>query len=387
MRTIRSVSSALLLVSHGLACLPLSKGIGNDAGPSDPACEVASITSQGVSNGWFFSPDGTQYVLNKQDDAGVYQIYVAETGSSDATCISCAPASGAPSPNVHKLMPVWHPSGEWLMVGAEMPNPNWGLVGLCASCELGLLVSGVNLQMYAVKPDGSQWFQVVPGSSWPAMSPPFAGYTGPAFTPDGKHAYWARIVNGDVLQYTFGQWTLMRTDYVVENGVPSMQNPTDVTPMGANWVEPGNFSPDGETLLLSSDIGLCPTCANGQDQWTYNVSTGALANLTNSPEAWDEHGLFSPNGKKIVWMSSQPYPGNNQATDLKTEFMLMDADGSNVTQLTHFNVPGYPESTTDGTVAAVAVWSRDGSRLYGTLLENAFLQSEWVISFSGRCGG
>jgi hypothetical protein len=410
---VAALAGLLLLAAQGplSGCAPLSPGdsaglpladggtpaaqrdAGADGGAAladggDP-CRVVSITPQGLANGTYLSPDGTQYVMNAQDDAGVFQIYTAPADTHQFTCISCSQLPGGPAPNVPKFMPVWHyPIADWLFIGAEMPNPNWGLVGLCGqSCELGLLVSGLNLNMWAVKPDGSEWFQVAPGPSWPTLSPAWTGYTGPAFRDYGTHAYFARAVDGDIFQYTFGKWTLNRADFVVDGGVPSMENLTDVTPPGANWVETGDFAPDGETLLLSSDIGLAPTQAYGQDQWTYNVVTGALVNLTHSPEVWDEHGLFSPSGRKIVWMSSLPYPGYNQAFNLKTEFMLMSADGSNVVQLTHFNVPGYPESTSQGSVAAVAVWSADGSKLYATQLIGTYQQHEWTIQFAGACGG
>jgi hypothetical protein len=403
MRIAQRIGGIFLLFS---ACVPVEGGgegppvgdsgtpvFGADGGTApaeggDP-CAVVSITPQGLSNGTFLSPDGTSQVMNAQDDAGVFQIYTAPAGSEEFTCISCTQVPGGPAPSTPKFMPVWHyPVADWMFVGAEMPNPNWGLVGVCGeSCELGLLVSGLNLNMWAVKPDGSEWVQVAPGPSWSPLAPVWAGYTGPAFTANGTKAYWARVVNGDIFQYTFGQWTLSQAEFVLNDGVPSFQNVADVTPPGANWVEPGNFAPDGETLLLSSDIGLSPTQAYGQDQWTYDVVTGALVNLTNSPDVWDEHGLFSPSGKKIVWMSSLPYPGNNQAVNLKTEFMLMSSDGTNVVQLTHFNVPGYAESTSQGSVAAVAVWSADGSTLHATQLIGTYQQHEWLIQFAGACGG
>src|SRR5215470_7975632 len=96
--------------------------------------------------------------------------------------------------------------------------------------------------------------------------------------------------------------------------------------------------------------------AQGQDQWSLDLNTGALQQLTNTPTVWDEHGIYSPSGKKIIFMSSYPYrndPNSSKTLSLKTEFMLMNADGSNLQQLTHFNVPGYSESQPTKTVAAI----------------------------------
>ena len=87
------------------------------------------------------------------------------------------------------------------------------------------------------------------------------------------------------------------------------------------------------------------------DQYILDITTGSVRNLTNSPTLWDEHGVFSPNGEKVFFMSSYPFrdsPGVHKTLSLKTEFMLMNKDGSGLQQLTHFNTPGYPESNTTG---------------------------------------
>ncbi len=154
-------------------------------------------------------------------------------------------------------------------------------------------------------------------------------------------------------------------------------------------MEPGNFAPDGRHILISSDIGMRDS--QGQDQFILDTATGQVKNLTNSPTVWDEHGVFSSDGSKISFMSSYPYrsePGSDKVTSLKTEFMLMDSDGSHLQQITHFNMPGYPESQAKKTVAAVAGFSADGSELFATVMsnKNAFTKTNWVITFEGRCG-
>jgi hypothetical protein len=139
-----------------------------------------------------------------------------------------------------------------------------------------------------------------------------------------------------------------------------------------------------------------PNKAAGMDQWLLELATGRLTNLNNTPKEWDEHGWFAPNSKKIVFMSSHPYPQYDASTalfgifGLKTEFMLIDVDGSNLVQLTHFGQPGYPESTTETSVAATATFSADGSQLFAAqLLTGAHFpdQVTWIITFAGRCGG
>src|SRR5262249_46285575 len=195
----------------------------------------------------------------------------------------------------------------------------------------------------------------------------------PVFTPDGKTAVWAEIVDGNVFANAFGIWKLYIADFVVDaEGTPSLVNKRDITPAGAKWVEPGNFAPDGRHILLSTDIGLSD--AKGQDQWSLDVFSGKLTQLTNTPTVWDEHGVYSPDGRKIVFMSSHPYrndPDNYKVAHLHTEFMLMNADGSELQQLTHFNLPGYPESQRH-TVAASAYFTHDGTRLIANTMAQDF---------------
>jgi hypothetical protein len=62
--------------------------------------------------------------------------------------------------------------------------------------------------------------------------------------------------------------------------------------------------------------------------------------------------------------------------------MMMDSDGSNLHQLTHFNYPGYPESNPpqQGSVAANGEWNPDGKWISAP---NLFFPSyqTWTIDF------
>jgi len=290
------------------------------------------------------SPASDVSALSEPDAIGVYQIYMLRGGRK--TCISCAQHPGGPRVDRNKMMVTWHPSGQWLVVGIEEDKHD--LMWMPKSAQLGLLQSGIWLNMWITAQDGSRWFQMTDFEN--------DGFVGTAFTPDGRKAAWAEAVDGNVFANRFGKWKLYRADFQVRpDGTPSFIDKTEITPAGARWVEPGNFSPDGRHLLLSTDIGLKD--AYGQDQWALDIETGALRQLTSTPTVRDEHGVFSADGRKISFMSSYPYRNEKDSykvSNLKTEFMLMDADGSHLQQLTHFNEPGYPESQPSKTIAAVA---------------------------------
>lgn len=75
--------------------------------------------------------------------------------------------------------------------------------------------------------------------------------------------------------------------------------------------------------------GLCADF----DIYTYDLNSKALTCLTDPKlRQWDEHAHFTPDGKQIVWMSSMGSPQApaklNQIT-VKTDFWIMNADGTN----------------------------------------------------------
>jgi len=343
-------------------------------------CEVVDISK--TSQHPLYSPDGSKYIISKQDDTdGVFQIYIGNTGDATLTCISNYEAPGNAGglfrswDKRNKVMVQWHPSGEFIICGVEKEFYNELLI-TPDDLLLGWIQSGLWLDIWAVKPDGSEWFHLAPLDK---------GMTGPAFTPDGNKAVYADAQSdSDLSVDVFGKWKLQLVDFNITSGIPSFSNQTDISPDGARWLEPGNFSPNGVSLLFNSDIGM--DNAEGQDQYVMNINTGDVTNLTNSPEVWDEHGVFSPNGEKILFMSSYPYrddPNSYRTLSIKTEFMIMDKDGSNLEQLTHFREPGFPEYH-EG-IASTGYWNSEGTHIYAHSLEFPNYH-HWTIEHQGNCG-
>jgi Tol biopolymer transport system component len=350
---------------------------------ADP-CIVKQVAPSPQNGLVIWSPDGTQYLINKKDASGIAQIYVGKKGST-ALCITCTDRYNGPKATKFKMQPHWHPSGRWIVLAAEQNSFSAPFYATPEMIE-GWLQSGIWVDMYATTPDGATWVKLQDfGSSNKAD-----GFTGVAFTPDGRKGVWAQIVDGNIFAYTFGKWQLIVGDFQEVNGVPSFTNLHNITPPNTDWVEPGNFSPDGQDLVLTADTGFPNhSQVDGQDQYVLNIFTGRITNLTKSPQIWDEHGVFSPDGSKILFMSSYPFRSNPWASTtlfLETEFMMMNKDGSNLRQISHFNDPAYPEYSSGGNVAANAAWSPDGSSLSALDLRFPNYQS-WQITFAGTCGG
>ena len=305
--------------------------------PDQPACRVKSVEKMPTTFESFTASPFGVWTATRYDGNGVNQVYTTKLGSGRFTCITCTRRPGAPGVDRNKFMVNWHPSGQWLTLAVEKDDHDWAW--LPQSWQRGFLQTGVWMNMWITTAAGDRWYQMTDFKK--PDHGPRDGYTGVAFTADGRKAVWAEIVDGNVFVNAFGIWRLYIADFHVgPDGAPHFVNKRDITPAGAKWVEAGNFSPDGKHLLLSADIGIDD--ARGQDQWSMDIETGVLQNLTNTPKVWDEHGLYSPSGRKISFMSSYPYreePDAYKTFSLKTEFMLMDADGRHLQQLTHFNRP------------------------------------------------
>jgi Tol biopolymer transport system component len=351
------------------------------------ACTVASLQHSQVQGLKVFSPQGDAYLINQDDSKGVSQLYVVKTRDKTEgavpVCITCSQQLGGPNPKRNKMQPAWSPDSKWIFTAVERdkysPPP---ILGLSKNYVKGQLENGIWTNMWAVSPDGETWRQLTNFQSNVPGTPD--GYTGPAITPDGKTAVWSQVMDGNILvHWPFGRWALTKANIAVTNGAPALTNLTDITPQGMVWNEPGNFAPDNESLVLT---GSTEKDAEGMDQYVLDIRTGKLMDLTNSPAVWDEHGVFSPDGRKILFMSAYPYrsdPKTSKALSIKTEFMLMNSDGSRLAQLTHFRTPGYPEYSKG--IAANGIWSPDGRSL--TLRQLFFPRYvDWTLTFQGACG-
>jgi Tol biopolymer transport system component len=231
----------------------------------------------------------------------------------------------------HKVNPVWHPSGRYIAVQGEMDTHPFDWLNRDRLLS-ELVVNGLWTNIYVTTPDGAQWFRLTDYSTTQAD-----GAAHVHFSADGTKLAWSRLIESASETARWGKWKMLIVDFVVTDGVPSLQNIRDMTPANGVFVGANGFSPDGRKVLFTGDMEN--THDWGHDIWTLELASGQLVNLTKSGY-WDEHAQYSPSGEKIVYMSSEPYPSDV----FKTELMVINVDGTAKRQLTHFNVPGFAES-------------------------------------------
>ncbi|HEC94929.1 MAG TPA: hypothetical protein ENI45_03070 [Thermoplasmatales archaeon] len=194
---------------------------------------------------------------------------------------------------------------------------------------------------------------------------PYTGVIHPHFSHSGKKLLWSeRIAEGG----KWGEWALKVADFVVEEEEPRLENIRMYQPGEQHlFYESHGFSPDDKKIIFSGNLKM------GQDEnyldiYTLDLETEELTRLTHSMSEWDEHAQFSPSGDKIVWMSSTRYGMNTERNwwkYLKTDYWMMNTDGSGKTQITFFN-----QNLGDSKriICSDCSWNPDGTKLAVTML-------------------
>jgi Tol biopolymer transport system component len=305
---------------------------------------ISTLTEDGGRLAW--SGRLNRIAFDRLGADGYFDIWTMNPDGSAQACLTCN-RPGIPSRHVGN--PSWHPTGEFIVFQAQKEVLTGAVLDF-----IGNPGAGINNDMYVMDAAGQQPRRLV------TVPLGFGGVLHPLFSSSGSELQWAERVSNTGL---FGQWVIKVADFRVTAGVPSLDNIRTYSP-GAQqaFYETHGFGPGDQDILFSGNLerGVSEL---GIDIYRFNPATGSLANLTASATEWDEHAHFSPSGSRIAWMSSRGYPPVSDPGALRTEFWLMNADGSGKTQLTRFNQAGQPESIAGQALAADLDWSPDGRRI------------------------
>jgi Tol biopolymer transport system component len=195
-------------------------------------------------------------------------------------------------PSRHVGQPAWHPSGDYLVVQAEKQvHPR---AGLKRAVEPG---AGVYNDL---------WLLVLEsGRAYPlrvVADEPGNGVLHAHFSRDGSQLAWSEMyAPGKIFgkRNLLGRWRLMVADFSFETDGPLLSNIRAYEPGGPGFYENHGFSPDGGSLLFSSNF-------EGKGRldshiYTMDLRTERLVRLTQG-RGWNEHAHYSPDGEHIAWM-------------------------------------------------------------------------------------
>jgi len=198
--------------------------------------------------------------------------------------------------------------------------------------------------------------------------PEGSGTLHPHFSHDGTKLTWAQLVKGpsteEYLQGLMGEWSLKVADFLVVNGSPSLRNVKTYQrgPLH-RFYESHGFTIDDKKIIFSGNPEKHQT-TRGFDIYTLDLATEKYTKLTDNPDEWDEHSNLSPDGKKIIWMSSK----GTDTVDLKkvkADYWIMNTNGTDQQRITYFNEKGHDHylDVNGGVVGADSSWSPDGRQI------------------------
>jgi len=348
---------------------------------------VNAITFVGYGGEGDWSADGTEFVYDRRRASdNTYQIFTANSDGSGETCISDPGGSGLTTTAKHNGFPAWHPGGQYIVVQREIDSHADSTAGGTVA-DLTEPGRGWWNDVWVCKSDGSQWWNLTNYDGFGND-----GVLNPRFNHAGTKLLWAHRINGTQGGTApFATWELKLADFAVTNGTPALSNITTMTPGSLLFYETQGFSLDDTKLIFTANNG---SNAYAMDIYTCDLDGSNLTNLTNSSTQWDEHAAWAHHADKIAFMSSRPYSTYNPTaptwfSTLMSEAMVMDADGGNKRQLTHFNTPGFAEYSSEHSVATVFSWNPQGTKLLcsrlklGANYDTIAGRELWVVSFNG----
>ncbi len=330
-----------------------------------PNSPVQSVETLIPNNGGraSFGPQGTiAYSLldNNVNGTKYADIWTMNSEGTNQHCITC---NNPLVPHLSDDVPLWDPNGKFIVF--EGQNPNLGQI----SPHLSQGGAGFNNDLWAITPNGSEAFKLTSTQRGEAV-------LHPQFSPNGDELVWAgydkvKKLGGLIHQ---GNWDIhVATFNISQTGQPSLSNELIFRPGSPNhntFYETHDVLANG-TIIFSSNMASqyesqCKSCALGIWEWNPNLNNTPTL-LTQNTNAWNEHAAITPSLSHIVWISSQNEnftPSSNWGATLRTDWWIMNQDGSTKTRVTYFNTQ---TPTNVRVICAEGSWNSSGTSLVASV--------------------
>jgi Tol biopolymer transport system component len=303
--------------------------------------ELFRLQGEGVE----WSPDGKLVAYDCKHQDGYYNIHVC---NPDGTGDRCLTSVDNGLPHRHAGSPTWHRSGKYIAFAAEKKEHQGGSIEAIPGF-------GGRSDIWVMLADGSKAWQLTHTGNTRND-----GVIIPKFSHDGTKLSWTeRIGAPKMLQPRawFGDWVIKVADFIETPNGPQLENIRTFQPGARGFYEGYGFSPDDRRIVFCSDFDS-QNALHSQIYAMDAVDGGNLQRLTDG-QGYNEHASYSPDGKKLVWMSNV---GNHNGG---TDWWIMESDGTNQRRLTHFNQSGYRESVHGPVYACLTSWAPNGVQLLG----------------------
>ena len=306
------------------------------AGADPEALEVVRIErwiEGGARVDW--SRQGEWLAYDKAGDDGRYDVYVTSTDRLAERCLTCEMYEFRKDNVVN---PVWHPSGERLIVQVQSHPKRLKFV----ADPLQLLTPdrALHSELYDIDRKGKHFTLLTRfGDNGKAVLDPH-------FSFDGERLLWSERIKARKGRY--GAWRLRSGRLQVNRvGIAKLKQIRSHSAPADALIVPQGYTPDDRGALVAANLepGQSPDTL---DLYRLSLDGGEPERLTHSRGGVEEYVRLSPTGRHLAFTSNAEIrgaePGQSLPPTARRELWLMDADGSNKRRLTFFNDPNSDHS-------------------------------------------
>jgi Tol biopolymer transport system component len=249
---------------------------------------------------------GGKRVLSYRDlgDGTKNQVYTSRLDGSDELCLTC----GLQGPN---MVPTAQPGGDWVLFHSW--NGHQLTVGAPG-------YGGMGSDLWAVRSDGSG--EPVRLTTSSEGHDNFHAY----WSPDGKWIVWTQLNWNAVTENGNGD-SDVRVARFRTNGPkgPRLTGEHVVRPANGHWYETQWWAPDGSGFLYTESTGDSLNNELYFCRLPDKAGECEPVRLTDNP-AWDEQAIFTPDMKRIVFMSTRDHPGAFNDYEQVAQLLGLPAD-------------------------------------------------------------
>jgi hypothetical protein len=380
LQTKKSLRKPIMRNRYAITCITIllaCVGRGAIAKPAAQVCTLDRATGVridktpfikgGYGTRWNFAVDRISYMA--PNAAGFYRIYTISPNGDGLVAVT----ENTPGlPRKHQGMQYWHPSGRYMVIGAE--NADWHDTYMFGNPDFGALPGfGTHDDLWLITADGKR--------AWQLTDEPNIKTEGellPVFSPDGTHLAWSS-------RQPDKTYIIKIADFV-EMPKPHLANIRSYTPGGRYYYEAGSFTSDGRYLAYSSDQD---THSFWRSQiYLLDLATGASRRLTQG-QAYSEHPIVvkTPTGDWIVYMTDREeerrfmhLPG--------TDWWAVKADGTGTKRLSYMNIhrKDNPEALPNTVTAITVAVSPGGDYMLGDVQDSLVHQTGFSMRVYFTCG-
>ncbi len=262
-----------------------------------------------------FLPDGLVAFGQDFKKGQKNQVYIESFNGTGLKCLTCAdapdPGSGNMSssdPNNVNGVPAVRPQGDWIVFHSwrnhymVIGSPGYG---------------GMGSSLWAMHPDGSDQTRLTEDGQARFSGEGYDDYHA-YWSPDGSHIVYAHLNWNFVTGGGSGKWDVRVAKFNVgADGKPYLSEDHEVRPFNGHWYETQWWNPDPRRpgFLYTESY---PEESSGGGAAVPQLFYCALPSLDSGQchvtritdnASWDEQAIFTPDGRKILFMSSRNRDG------------------------------------------------------------------------------